>query len=149
MRHIVRAFFRQEEGERCAHQVADLVESAGAGRAHEGLQFGKRHLNRVEVRTVRREKAHTGPGLLDHRADLRLLMAGEVVEDDHIAGPERRDQDLLHVRAERDGIHRAVEHGGGRQLGGPERRDDGVRLPMATRCVIRGTRPARTAGVSA
>jgi hypothetical protein len=149
MRHIVRAFVGQEEGECRAHQVADLVEAAGTGGAHESLQFGKGHFDRIEIRTVGREEAEVCSGLLDRGAHVRVFVAGEVVEHDDIARPERRHQDLLHVGAERDGIHRTVEHRRGGHLGGPERRDDGVRLPMATRRVIRGARPTRTAGVSA
>ena len=54
----------------------------------------------------------------------------------YVARPERGDEDLVNIRPERPGIDRAVEHGGRRQRGRAERRDHGVRLPVAAGRVI-------------
>src|SRR4030095_335456 len=107
-----------------------------------------RKLGRIEVRTVGWEKPQLRTRLFNRRAHLWLLVGGEVVEHHDVAAAQRRDQDLLDVRAERDVIDGAIEHGRGRQLGGPERRDDGVRLPVATGRVIRDPQPAWAPSVS-
>ena len=62
-----------------------------------------------------------------------MFVDGEVVEDDDIAGLEHRDQHLLDVRQERRIIEGAGEDGGRPEALDAERRDDGVRLPVATR----------------
>ena len=146
---VVRAFVGEEERERGADQLTDLVKRARPGGAEEGLQFGEGQLNGIEVRTVGRQKAEACAGVLDGGADLGLLVHREVIEDDDVAAPERGDEDLFHVRAERDGIDRAVEHGRGGQLRRPERRDHRVRLPVTARRVIRRARPPRAARIAA
>ena len=77
------------------------------------------------------------PRLLNRDTDFRLFMDGEIVEHDDIAPSQRRYQHLLDVGAEGRAVDRSIEHRGGGQLGRAERRDDGVRLPVTARCVIR------------
>jgi hypothetical protein len=149
MPDVVRAFIRHEERERRRHQLADVVEGARPGGAEERLQFREHLFDRIEVRTVRWEKPQDRTRLLNRDADFGLLVGGEVVEDDDVAGSERRHQDLLDIRAKRGAVHRAIEHGRGRQLGGAQRRDHRVRLPVAAGRVIRDPRPAQAAGVAA
>ncbi len=88
-------------------------------------------------------------GLLDRGTNLGLLVGGEIVEDDHITRPERGHEDLLHIGAERDAVDRAVEHRRGGHLGGAQRRDHRVGLPMATGRVIRNARAAEATSVPA
>ena len=88
-------------------------------------------------------------GLLNGDADLGLLMDREVVEDDHIATSERRDEHLLDIGAERDAIDGAVEDGRRGHLRRAEGRHERVRLPMAARGVIRDARAARAARIAA
>ena len=132
--------------QRRGDQRTDVVKRARAGRAEERFQFGEREFDRIEVGAVGWEKPELGAHGFDGGADLRLFVDGEVIEDDHIARLERRRQDLLDVGEERWIVDRAVEHGRGPEAVEPERGDDGVRLPMATGCVIaeagaRGTAP--------
>ena len=76
------------------------------------------------------------PRLLDRGADLGLFVGGEIVEHNDIARAQRRHQDLLDVGEERGVVDRPIEDRRRGQLGGAERRDDGVRLPVAARRVI-------------
>jgi hypothetical protein len=51
------------------------------------------------------------PGLRDRGADLGLLVSHEIIEHDHIATAQRRHEDLLDLRLERDVIDRSIEDG--------------------------------------
>jgi hypothetical protein len=144
----VRAFVRQKETESGRHQLTDRIEAARSSGPEEGLQLGEGELDRIEIGTVGREKAEVGPGLLDRGAHLGLLVHRQVVHHDDVAAAQRGDQDLFDIGAERDRVDRPVEHGRRAQLGGAQRRDDRVSLPVATGRVIGDARPARTPPVA-
>jgi len=148
MLDVVRALVRHEEAERRRHQLADVFEGAWTERAEEGLQFGERLFDRIEVRTVGWQESQLGSGLLDRHADFGLFVRGEVVEDDDIATSQHRHQDLLDVRAERVVVDRSIEDGRGGQLRRPQRGHHGVRLPMAAGRVIGDAHAPRTACVA-
>ena len=44
----------------------------------------------MEIRAVREEEAEAGPDPFDRGLDLGLFVDGEIVEDHHVARPERR-----------------------------------------------------------
>ena len=52
----------------------------------ERFQFGERLFDRIEVRTVRRQKSDLRADRFDGRAGLWLFVPGEIVEHDHLAG---------------------------------------------------------------
>lgn len=87
--------------------------------------------------------------MLNGRTNLRLFMGREIVEDDNIAGSQRRHQHLLNVGAERGRVDRAIEDGRRGQLRRAQRCDDRVRLPMTARRVIGDARTPQTARVAA
>lgn len=147
MPDVVGALVRHEEFERGGQQFTDVVKRPWAEGAIERLQFGERLFDGIEVRTVGREKAQPRAGVFDGGAHLGLFVGREIVEDDDIARPERRHEDLLDVRAERLIVDRAIEHGGGGQRRRTEGGDDGVRLPVAAGRVIRDAGATRTPGV--
>ena len=149
MRDVVGAFVGHEEAQRCCHQRAHLIERAGTRSAEERLQFGEGQFDRIEVGTVGWQKSQQCAGLLNRSAYLRLLVGGEIVQHHDIAWAQRRDEDLLDVRAERHVVDRAIEDGGRRHFRGAQRRHHRVRLPMAARRVIGNARPAKTARVAA
>ena len=149
MSDVVPALGRREECERGGGECDDVVEGARPHGPEEGFQLGERHLDRIEVGTVGRQKADSRAGRLDRRADLGLLVDGEIIEDDDIPRLERRCQHLLHVRAKADGVDRPIEDGRRREPIGAQRGDDRVRLPMAARCVIVPAHAAETAPVAA
>ncbi len=149
MSDVVGAFVREEELEGRGDQGADVVEGARPRGAQKGFQFGECLLDGIEVGTVRRQKAHQRPDLLDGGAHLRLFVHGEIVEHDDIARPQRRHEHLLDIGEEGDCVDRTVEDGRRRQGGGAQRRDNRVRLPVSARGVIAGARAAQTARIPA
>ena len=149
MPDVVGALIRHEEPEGGGYQVADVLERAWPRGAQERFQFGEGEFDGVEVGTVGREKPQGCAHLLERHSDLRLLVGGEVVEHDDIAWPQRGDKHLLDVRAECVGIDRAIEHGGGRELGRAEGGDDCVGLPVAAGRVIGDARALEATGVAA
>ena len=148
MSDVISTFGRCEECERGGHQGEDLIKGAWSRRAEKRFQFRERHFDRIEVGTVRRQETELRARGFDRGADLGLFVDGEVVEDDHIARPEGRDQDLFHVGEKARGIERAIEHRRRSQSVGPQRGDHGLRLPMPAWRVVAQPDPAWTAAVS-
>jgi hypothetical protein len=146
---VVRAFVRREETEGDGDQVADLVKVARPGRPQERFELGEREFDRIEIRTVGREESQLCARGFDHPPDVGLLVRGQVVEDDHIAAAQRRDQDLFDVGEEGRTVNRPIEDRRRVHALQSQRRDDGVHLPMTTRGVIAQAGPARTAPVAA
>jgi len=142
------AFVGREELERDRDEAADLLEVAWTGGTQERFQFGERQLDRIEVRTVRREESNEGAHVLDRGLHLRLLMDREVVEDDDVARAQRWHQDLFDVGEERRAIHGPIEHRGRAQTLKTERGDHRVGLPVTARRVIAESGAARAAAVA-
>jgi hypothetical protein len=145
---VGRAFVGREEVERDGDEAADLLKATRPGGAQEGFQFGERELDRIEVRTIGREKSNERSHLLDRGSHLRLLVGREVVEDDDIARAQRRHQHLFDVSKERRTINGPIEHRGRAQTLKTERGDDGVCLPVTARGVIAESDAARAAAVA-
>jgi len=80
-------FGRGEEVQGGSDQRTDVVKRPGARGPEERLQFGKRQLDRIEIRTVGWKKPELRPDGFDRGADRGLFMDHQVIEDDHIAGP--------------------------------------------------------------
>ena len=57
------------------------------------------------------QETELSPNGFDRRAHRRLFVDGEIVEHDHIAGAERRHQDLLDVGQKRRIVDRSVTAG--------------------------------------
>ena len=148
MADVIAAFARGVEAERGGHELADLVESARTRGAHEGFQFGKREFDRIEVRTVRREKAQRRSGPCERGPNLGLFVHGEVIEDNDIPGPERRYEDLLDIGEETHVIDRSVEDGRRTEPLEPQPGHDCVRFPMTTGRVIPHADAAQAATVA-
>jgi len=147
MPDVVGALVGMKEAECGHHQRADLIEAARPRGAHERFQLREGEFDGIEIGTVGRKETELRAHLLDRGADLGLLVNGQVIHHDDVAGAQRRDQDLLDIGAERHRIDRSVEHRRRAQLGGTQRRDDRVGLPVTARRVIGRTRPARTARI--
>lgn len=148
MSDVVPALGRREERKRGSRECGDVLEGARARGPEEGFQLRERHLDRIEVGTVGRQKSDLRASGLDRRAHLGLLVDDEIVEHDDIARSECRDQHLLHVGTKAGGVDRPIEHRRRREALGPERGDDRVRLPMAAGGVIAQAHAAETAPVS-
>ena len=148
MADVIAAFDRGVEAERGGHEFADLVEGARTRGAHEGFQFGKREFDRIEVGTVRREKAQRRPSACDRGPDLGLFVHGQIIEDDDIPGAERRYEDLLDVGQETHVIDRPVEDGRRTEPLESQPGHHRVRFPMAAGRVIPHADAAQAAAVA-
>jgi len=143
----VPAFVWREERERDADEGQDLIKRAGPGGPEEGFQFREGLFDRIEVRTVRRQKTERRADGFDEAPDLRLFVDGEIVEHDHVAGPERRDEDLLDIGVEADRVDRPIEDDGRPEAVHPQRRNHRVGFPMAARRMVVQAGPARASAI--
>jgi hypothetical protein len=146
---VVPTLGRREECERGRGERGDVVEGARSGGPQERFQFRERHLDRIEVGTVRRQKSDRRAGGFDGRAHVWVSVDGEIVEYKDIASPEGRGQHLLHVGKKAGVVDGPIEHGRRRDPVRPQRGDDRVRLPMTAGCVIAQAHAAATASVAA
>jgi hypothetical protein len=108
-----------------------------------GLEFGEGHLDRIEVGTVRREEEEPGPALLEDGLGLRALVAGQVVEDHHVARLQARCQLGLDVDVEGLSVHGVIDHPRRDQAIASQSGDEGLRGPVSER------RPGLQAGTAA
>lgn len=111
----VATFGGGEESQGHRHERTDLVKVSGPRRSEKRLQFGERELNRIEVGTVRREKPQLRADGFNRGTYGGLFVDGEIVEDNDIPRPQRRDQDLVHIGEEGRIVDRPVEDGGSRE----------------------------------
>lgn len=147
--HEVAALARREELQRDRDELDDLVEAARARGPQKRFQLRKRELDRIEIRTVGRQKAEARADAFDRRLHLRLLVHGEVIEDDHVTRLEGRDKYLLDVGEKRGIVDRPIEDCRRLEAVDAQCRDHGVRLPMAIRRVVAEPEPARAATIPA
>ena len=145
---VVGAFVGGEEVERSRDEAADLVEGAWTRGAQERFQFGERELDRIEIRTVGREKPNVRARVLDGGPDPRLLVDYEVVEHDDIAGSQAGHQHLFDVGEEARTVDRPIEDGRRADPLETERGNHGVRLPVTAGGVIMQPYAARDAAVA-
>lgn len=130
---IVSAFAGFECGDELADGGPEGGDGAGGDLSQQCLQLGEHLLDRTEVGRVGRQVADLCAGRLDLRAHALDLVARQVVEDDDVAGLERRHEHLSHVREEALPVDRSIEDGGRRQSVGTQGADEGGGLPMAVR----------------
>lgn len=112
MPHEVEAFARREKLERDPDELDHLVVAAGSRGPQKRFQLRKREFDWIEIGTVGREKPEARADPFNGRLDLRLLVHREIVEDDDIAGTQRRDERLLDVGKKTGIVDRAIEDHG-------------------------------------
>lgn len=149
MPKVVRTFLGEAQADRGVEHRAHVLEGARADRTTEGLEFRKDLFDGIEVGAVRREESERRADTFNREPDRRMFVDGQVVEDDDIAGPERRREDLIDIRAEGGLIDGAIEDSRGGEGGGAQRRDHRVGLPMPTRRVIGEAVPAGAPSIPA
>lgn len=103
------------------------------GLAHQVLELGEDLFDRIEVGAVWRQEQELGPRATDRRADRGSLVTAQIVHDDHIAGRECRNEELLDIVGEALAVDRLVEHAGGVDPVTSQGREEGHRSPMAIR----------------
>ena len=95
------------------------------------FELGEGHFDGIEIGAVGREEQEPRPALLEDRCGFLALVAGEVVEDDHVAGLQRRRELGLDIGLEDLAVHRAVDHPRCGQSVMTQGGDEGLGAPMA------------------
>ena len=114
-----------------------------------GLQFGERHLDRIEIGTVGREEEEPCSARFDDLMRLLAFVAREVVEDDDVARIEGRRELGLDVDLEDLARHRAVDDPGSGQAVAAQACDERLRLPVAERGTSLEPLPVKRAATQA
>ena len=146
---VVPAFVGREKREGDADEGEDLVNRTGPDGPEEGFQFREGLFDRIEIGTIGRQKTERRAHRFDEAQNLRLFVDGEIVEHDHVAGPERRDKNLLHIGVEADRVDRPIEDNGCPEAVDPQRRNDRVGFPMAAGRMVVQAGPARASAIAA
>jgi hypothetical protein len=72
--------------------------------------------DRIEVGAVGRKKEELCAGGSDGTPDCLCFVAAEIVDDDNVAGFERRHEDLFDVSREALAVYRSIDDTGSRDL---------------------------------
>ena len=125
-----------------------VIDRTGSRLAEDRFEFGKELLDRIEIRTVRREVEKNCFARLDSLADARNLVNADVVHDDDVAALESGSEDLFDVGQEALAIHRPIQQQGRRDAIVAQRRNKGRCFPMAMRYLADEPFTARSATVA-
>ena len=149
MADVVPTFGGGEERKCRGNQRVDVIERTWARGAEQRFQFGECQLDRIEVRTVRRQESERRTDAFNGRSDVGLSVDREVIEHHHVAWPQRRHQHLFDVGQEAGGVDGPVKHRGCGQTIGPQGDHHRVRFPMSAGRVIVQPHTAWTASIAA
>lgn len=97
------------------------------------FDLGEGLLDGIEVWRIGRQEPEPCAGLLDQLAYLPGFVAAQIVHDDDVTAPQRRDELLGDIGLEALAIDRAVEDAGRGETIGTQRADEGQCAPMAVR----------------
>src|SRR5882724_1314604 len=145
---ICRTLTWREILETGADDRPQVLDRTGGGLAKDRFELGEELLDRIEIRTVRREVEKNRFARLDSLADARKLVNADVVHDDDVDALESWSQDLLDVGQEAPAIHRPIQQQGRRDAIVAQRRNEGRRFPMAIRYLADEPLTARSATVA-
>lgn len=95
------------------------------------LEFGEGHFDRIEVGTVGRCEEEPRAARFQDRLGFLAFMAGEIVEDDHVAGLKRRGELRFDIGLESRAVHGAVDDPWRGQSIAAQGCDEGLGFPMA------------------
>ena len=101
------------------------------GFAQQVFELGEDLFDRIQVRAIGWEEQEACASCPDGGADGGILVAGEVVQDDDVAGRKRRAELLLDPGGEAFTVDRLIEDAGRVDPVAAQRGDEGHRLPMA------------------
>lgn len=118
-------------GDEVGAAVVEGVDGAGLGHAHPVLDLGNDLLDEVEVGRVGRQKREPCADAADRRADGARTMAAEIVEDNDVALPQRRHQELHDVGTEDRADDGSFDHAGLGERVDPEGCEERERVPAA------------------
>ncbi len=146
MAEIVAALLGAEVLEALAEEGPQRRDRATARAADDGFQLGKGQLDRVQVRTVRRQKDEGRSGGRDRALHGGALMRAEVVRDHDVTAAQGGHEDLFDVGEETGPINRAFEDTRRGQAAQAQGGQKGARLPAGKgRVVMNADAPGRAA----
>lgn len=97
------------------------------------LEFGERHLDWVQIRTVGREKEEPRPAFFEDSFGLLAFVARQVIKDDYVTALERRGQLGFDVGFKDFSVHGTVNDPRSSEAVVAQGCDKGLRSPMAER----------------
>ena len=100
--------------------MPDGGDGSFVGFAEQGLELGKHHLDRVQVRAVGWQEQQVRTGISYRPTHGNVFVAAQVVEHDDVARPQGWQKELRHPRQEQTAVDGAVEHAGRNQAIGPQ-----------------------------
>lgn len=148
MPKVIAALLFAEARQRCAEEWPERLGRATACGPHDRFQFGEAELDRIEVRTVRRQIPDRGARARQDHVDALDLVRAEIVGNYDIARAQRGHEDLLEIGEKAGAINRALEDRGRGEPGHPQGRQKRTRLPTRTRRVIIDTRTGEPAAIA-
>lgn len=128
---VVGAFGGLEDVDELADEVPEAADGALACFSQHGFEAGEGLFDGVEVWAVGREEEQGCAGGFDPLAHGGPFVAGEIVHDDDIAGPEFGHQDLGDIGLEPVAVDGAIEHHGRYHPAGAQARDQRGGLAVA------------------
>lgn len=110
-----------------------------------GFEFGEGHFDGIQIGAVRRQEQEPRTPFLEDGLGLFAFMAGEIVEDHHVAALKRWSQLGFDIFLEDFSVHRPVDHPRCGQAVMAECGYEGLRSPVAEGCLhLEALAPTRT-----
>jgi len=131
MPEVVGTFFSADLREERANGRAEPRDRSLGHLAQECLEFAEGHLDGVKVARVLGQVAKRRADLLDRRTHTCSLVEIDIVHDDDVAAPERRDEALLDIGEEHLRVHGAFDHHRSGHLVVTQSSYKGDRLPLS------------------
>src|SRR5690606_677313 len=97
----------------------------------QGLEFGKGHLDGVEIGAVGRQEHEPGANVPQGFCCLRAVMAGEIIQNDNVTPVQRWGELGVYVGLEAHAVHRSTEHPRRIQTVVAQGGDEGLGAPVA------------------
>ena len=89
---VVEAFLLSEEVADGTDGFPEVIVGSGSSFPEQGLELGEGHFDGVQVEAVGRQRQEPAADILEHLRGLRAFVAGQVVQDDHVAGLQGRGE---------------------------------------------------------
>ena len=130
---VVFAFLRFELFDGVRDGLPEVRNGPGRGGSEHRFEFGKGHLDGIEVGRIRRQVEQARACSFDGLAHACNLVRGKIVHDDDITEREFRHEHLPDIGQKGIAVHRSIERHAGCQAVDPQPGGECRGLPMAMR----------------
>ena len=131
---IVGAFLRCEFVEERTDPSPCGLDGPFAGFFEQGFKFGEDLFDGVQVWRIGRQEEQVCADRADGRSNGLALVAAQIIDDDNVAWFEGRDEKLLHIGREADGVDGAIEDRWRINPVMAKRSQEGQGFPVTVRC---------------